>query len=403
MPDSSIQCPKCGHSFALTEAVTQQIEAALSAKYERERQQLREKAAEHLRAKEAEYVERLKQEKAKLELAAREQAGIEMAEMRERLLEQDRRLTEARERELAILKEKRELLDRQQELELEVERKLSAARDEIWGNAKLKSDEEHRLKDIEKEKMLTDMRLQIEELKRKAEQGSQQLQGEALEWEVETMLRVKFPQDDIEPVAKGTRGADLVQKVAIIGGHACILWEIKNTKNWQDGWIGKLKDDQRARKADVAVIISRELPAGVSRCTVREGVWITDFETALGLATTLRCHIIELAKARAAGIGKHHKMEMVYDYVTGREFAQRVSAIAEAFVEIKKDLDAERRALEKQWSKREKQLQKAITACVGMYGDFQGVFGAVLPEIEILQLPSADGNGTPPDTLELTP
>jgi hypothetical protein len=240
---------------------------------------------------------------------------------------------------------------------------------------------------------------QIEDLKRKATQGSQQAQGEIAELGLEAVLSSEFPQDQIAPVPKGVRGADVVQVVVDSQGRGCgtIAWEMKNTKNWSDGWLEKLRDDQRGLKADVAVIVSSVLPKGMERFGRVDGVWITESQCVLGLATALRSSLIHVAQARSVAEGRGTKMESLYSYLTGNEFRQRVEAVVEAFVSMQGDVEKERRSMESIWAKREKQITRAITGLAGMYGDMQGIVGAPLPKVAQLEMPmlehqEADGD-----------
>ncbi len=235
------------------------------------------------------------------------------------------------------------------------------------------------------------MRKQIEELKRRAEQGSQQAQGELLELELEDILGSSFRYDEIEPVAKGVRGGDVLHKVNTRSGHYCgtILWEAKRTKTWNDGWIQKLKDDQRAVKAELAVLVSTVLPKDVRRICNIDGVWVVDFPSAMGMGMALREILIKVAQARSAISGKTDKMEVIYNYLTGSEFRQRLEAIIEPFIAMKTDLDAEKRATEKVWAKREKQIQRVFESIAGMHGDLEGIIGTALPQIKLLELPGA--------------
>ena len=159
-----------------------------------------------------------------------------------------------------------------------------------------KAAEEHHLRDRDKDKQLEDMRRQIEELKRKAEQGSQQAQGEVQELELEDVLRSTFRFDDIEPVAKGVRGADVLQRISSSPGKPCgsILWESKRTKAWSDGWVQKLKDDLREAKADVGIIVSSNMPKGMNHIGCVDGVWVVDFPSAAGLGMALRAGISDM-------------------------------------------------------------------------------------------------------------
>ncbi|MBZ0169651.1 hypothetical protein MELA_02496 [Candidatus Methylomirabilis lanthanidiphila] len=369
-PDT-IACPHCGAQIPLTEAL---------------RTHMREDFEQTLHA-------RLAEERAKALAQAKADLAIEHANLTNELTEKATQLEDSRTRELALLKKARTLEDEKAALDLELERRLQAERATIEETVETRLAEQHRLRDLEKDKQLGDLRRQIEDLKRKAEQGSQQTQGEAAELDLEAMLRTAFPQDEIAPVPKGIRGADVIQRVISPGGRACgcIVWEAKNTKAWSDGWLEKLRDDRRELKADVAALATTVLPKDVKHLALMEGVWVTDFAALPGLATALRSQLIQVASARAAAQGRGTKMEQLYDYLTGTDFRQRVEAIAEAFVAMKADLDRERRAVEKIWAARDKQLGRALSGLAGMYGDMQGLVGASLPKVAHLELGSGDG------------
>jgi hypothetical protein len=164
-----------------------------------------------------------------------------------------------------------------------------------------------------------------------------------------------------------------------------ILWEIKRTKNWSDGWLAKLRDDQRAAKADLALIVSHAIPRGVDAFDYVEGVWVTERRCALPVAIALRQSLIEIAAARAASAGQQTKMELVYQYLTGPLFRQRIQAIVEKFSDMQADLAKERKTMTRLWAKRELQITGVIESTVGMYGDLQGIAGKALPEIDGLE------------------
>jgi hypothetical protein len=212
----------------------------------------------------------------------------------------------------------------------------------------------------EKEERIASMQRQIEDLKRKAEQGSQQLQGEVQELALEALLRQRFTRDLIEPVPKGEFGGDLVQRVVGPTGQICgsILWEAKRTKNWSDGWLGKLREDQRAAKADVALIVSHALPKGLQTFDYIDGIWVTDPKCALAVAVALRESLLAISAARLAGEGQQTKMDMIYRYLTGPRFRHRIEAVVERFTEMQADLDRERKAMTRLWAKREEQIQR---------------------------------------------
>lgn len=371
--EQSISCPSCGMKIPLTRALRTEIEASVKEDCER---QLTEE------------VERARKQAAK---DAEKKAAREMTALKGELEAQAKDLEHARQTELAMRKRERELERKQQDLELTVARKLDDERKVIIAETQTRATEEHRLKDAEKERQLAEMRRQIEDLRRKAEQGSQQLQGEAGEVELETMLRAAFPWDDIAPVAQGIRGADLHQMILDSRGARCgaILWECKNARNWSDGWIAKLKDDQRTLRADVAILVTASLPKGCTRFTVIDGVVVTDFACAAAVAGLVRINLLQLAQTRSAVVNKDQKLELLYRYLSGIEFRQRVEGIVEAFERMREDLDQERRAAERQWAKRTKQIESVIFNISGMYGDLQGLV-PTLPSIARLELPEAD-------------
>ena len=205
-------------------------------------------------------------------------------------------------------------------------------------------------------------------------------------------LRTRFPYDLIEPVPKGEFGGDALQRVNSQGGTPCgsILWEFKRTKNWSDGWLAKLREDQRRAKADVCVLVSQVLPKGVDAFDLVDGVWVTSLRAALPVATMLRQGLLQISQTRALSEGQHTKTEMVYQYLTGPRFKQRVEAIVEAFSSMQDDLDKERKVIMKQWAKRQAQIESVMNSTVGMYGDLQGIAGKSLQEIEGLDLPALE-------------
>ncbi|RYD75199.1 MAG: DUF2130 domain-containing protein, partial [Verrucomicrobiaceae bacterium] len=227
---------------------------------------------------------------------------------------------------------------------------------------------------------------------------SQQLQGEVQELDLENVLRLKFPLDSIEPVPKGEFGGDLLQRVVGSSGQECgeILWESKRTKNWSDAWLTKLRDDQRRAKAEISILVTQALPKGVDNFDIIEGVWVVSPRAVVPVATILRNGLLQISLARQVNEGQQTKTEMVYQYLTGPRFRHRIEAIVEAFSSMQEDLDRERKALMKQWAKRESQIERVMSSTVGMYGDLQGIAGRSLQEIEGLSL-----EGLPqPDELE---
>lgn len=324
---------------------------------------------------------------------AREKA---QAEIVEKLKERDEetkelrsKVKEAGDRELALLRAKRELEERQEKLELDVQRKIDQERQTIRQKTLKEAAEENQLKAMEKDQLIEAMRKQIEELRRKAEQGSQQLQGEVQEVALEDLLARLFPFDSIEEVPKGVSGADVLQRVIDATGHECgtILWESKRTKGWQKAWLTKLRDDQRTAKAHAAIIVSSAMPGEIPHFGVLDDVWVCSWPLICGAATALRAGIINAARNERAIEGRQTKMELVYNYLSGPEFYGRVTGIVESFKSLKDELEAEKTAYARIWSKREKQLDRAMVNTVGMYGDMQGIIGSTLREIQGVSLP----------------
>jgi hypothetical protein len=278
--------------------------------------------------------------------------------------------------------------DAKRELELTVETRVQAGLTEVRSQAKREAEEGLKLKVAEKDQTIASMQQKIEELKQRAEQGSQQLQGEVQELELEQTLRAKFPHDTIEPVPKGEFGGDTLHRVGSPSGlmSGTILWETKRTKNWSNGWLVKLRDDQRTAKADLSVLVSHTLPEGIETFDVIDGVWITHPRCVLPVATILRHLLLQVSSTRIIAEGQQTKAEMIYEYLTGPRFRQRVEAIVEAFSCMQDDLDRERKAIMKQWAKRQEQIERVMGATVGMYGDMQGIAGKSLREIEGLEL-----------------
>ena len=417
MTEPTIICPKCKEEIKLTESLAAPLiestrrefeerlakkdvdiakresalherEAALS----KEKETIDDQVAEKLRKERAVIVAE-EAKKAKQILATDlEQKAQEIGDLKDVLKQRDEKLAEAQKVQAKLLKEQRELDDAKRELDLTVEKRVQEGLVATRAQAKKEAEESLTLKVKEKEATIASMQRQIEDLKHKAEQGSQQLQGEVQELELEALLSTKFPFDTIQPVPKGEHGGDVLHLVMNQLGQPCgtILWESKRTKNWSDGWLIKLRDDQRAAKAELAVIVSQALPKGVETFDLIDGVWVTHPRAALPIAVTLRHTLIEIATARQASEGQQTKMEMVYQYLTGPQFRQRIEAIVEAFSSMQQDLYKEKKAITKQWAKREEQIDRVMQATVGMYGDFQGIAGKTLQEIDGLELRALD-------------
>jgi hypothetical protein len=408
-----IVCPNCRKEIKLTESLAAPLVEATRRQYEQKlaakdsevakreaevRQQEKavaeakntvdDKIAEGIR-KEREGIASEEAGKARLlvsdELQGKSKAITELEKI---LKTKDGKLAEAQNAQAELVRKQRELDDAKRELDLTVETRVQRSLACVRDTAKREAEQELNLKVAEREQTIAAMQRQIEVLKRKAEQGSQQLQGEVQELELESVLAAKFPADLVEPVPKGEFGGDIVHRVVNHAGQTCgtLLWESKRTKNWSDGWLTKLRQDQRAAKADFALLVSRVLPKGVDLFDHVDGVWVLDPKCVIPLAIALRQSLIEVAAVRKASDGQYTKMGMVYEYLTGPRFRTRIETIVEKFSDMQEDLDKERKTMTRLWAKREEQIHGVLEATAGMYGDLQGIAGKGLHEIEGLEL-----------------
>jgi hypothetical protein len=418
MNEPVIHCPACSTEIKLTESLAapliaetrrrfEQTLAAKDAEVAKREATLKTKEGELAAAKasvDEQVAAKVKAERASIAAEEAKKAKLlaasdldqktkEIVDLQEVLKERDVKLADAQKAQAELIRKQRELDDAKREMDLTIEKKVQESLVAVRDKAKQEGAEEQKLRVLEKEEQISSMQRQIEELKRKAEQGSQQLQGEVLELELEAMLRSKFPLDLIEPVPKGEFGGDVLQRVLGISGQNCgtILWESKRTKNWSDGWLAKLRDDQRSANAELALLVSNVLPKGVTAFDHVDGIWVAESRCAVPVAIALRQSLIEIAKVRQAGDGQQTKMELVYDYLTGPRFRHRIEAIVEKFSDMQSDLDRERKTMTRLWAKRQTQLQGVIESTVGMYGDLQGIAGKALQEIEALSPPALEG------------
>jgi len=411
--EPQIVCPNCRTEIKLTESLAAPLIAETRRQFEQQlatkeadfskreaalkktqddlakaRQAVDEEVAAKLKAERASIAE-AEAKKARVALANDlEQRDKQLTELQQNLTANNAKLAEAQAAQAGMLRKERELEDAKRELELTVEKKVQENLVVVRDKAKLEAEDALRAKVTEKETQIAGMQRQIEQLRRKAEQGSQQLQGEALELELESLLRARFPHDRIEPVPKGEFGGDVLHRVVGPTGQTCgtILWESKRTRNWIDGWLPKLRDDQRAAKAEIALLVSSALPKDVETFDLIDNVWVAETRFALPLAIALRESLINLAGSRQVQEGQQTKMELVYKYLTGPQFRHRIDAIVERFTDMRDDLDRERKTMTRLWAKREEQLKGVLDSTASLYGDLQGIAGRAMQEIESLDV-----------------
>lgn len=428
-----IECPKCGTKIPVSKALSESIEAKLQAKFDSDSEALRTELAESFEGElktelekakiaerkaadkessaeiakltealkttekreekaKAEFDKRLEEERQNLVKIAKDEARRGSADQTKQLRKQIRdgrkEIEELLAREEKISKKEAALQRKEKRLQKQIDKAITKATDEATESLR----EDVRLKERGHQKIVTDLNKQLDDAKRKLGQGSQELQGEVLELELEKALQAQFPQDSITPVKKGARGADINHEVITGAGSVAgsIIWETKNTKNWAKTWITKLKSDQRKAKADVAVIVSKALPPNMkSRFEYVNGIWICEYSVVIGLATALRMSILEVSRLRQSAQGKDEKMEILYQYLMSTAFKQRVESMVESFMSMKTELDKERAAMEKSWANREGQINQVMANIAGMVGDIQSRAPS-FPPIERLQLPGPD-------------
>jgi len=422
--EPTIICPNCRTEIKLTESLAAPLIESTRREFE---QRLAQKDSDFAKreqlicqregalAKQKEELERMVAEKlteerakitadearkARLALSTDlEQKARELADLQQVLKSRDEKLAEAQKAQAELIRKQRELDDTKREMDLTIEKRIQQSLSTTRQQAKKEAEEQLGLRVMEKDQIISALQKQIGELKQKAEQGSQQLQGEVQELQLESMLSARFPHDRIEPVPKGEHGGDILQRVFAPNGAACgtILWESKRTRNWSDGWLPKLRDDQRLAKAEIAVLVSAALPKDVDTFDQIDGVWLAHPRVVLPVALSLRQLLIEVNCARQALEGQQTKMELIYQYLTGPRFRLRIQAIVEAFTSMAEDLLKEKKVIQKQWAKREEQINHVVEATVGMYGELQGIAGKTLKEIEgldirMLEAAPADNN-----------
>lgn len=381
---NTVICPKCGKAIEVTEALVHQIEQEISSNLEDKHKKDLEKVRDEVE----------KTIKKQLE----EKNSLEFADLKKQLEEKDAKVRKMREEELQLREKTRKLEEKEKEMELEIVRRVDQERKKTEEAVLKQTQESYRLKEAEKEKVIQDLRKALDDAQRKAQQGSQQTQGEVAELDLEILLKELFPQDTIVPVGKGIRGADVSHVVKSPKGFICgvILWESKRTKLWSDEWLSKLKEDLRGSRANIPVIVSAVLPleaqAGMG---MKDGVWITSHVLVPVLASLLRKNLLDVAYQKAVLVHQGEKADLLYEYVTGHEFRNQVEAILDVYTEMKMQLERERIAFEKSWKAREGQLSRMVRSMANIYGSMQGVIGGSLPQVKGLELLDAgdeDGN-----------
>jgi hypothetical protein len=310
----------------------------------------------------------------------------------------DEALKSSREKEIKLLEEKEKLEEEKSKIELEAKRKINSERESIRQKAFQDKEEEYKLIKADYEKKISDVQKVNDDLRKKLENKSQQFTGEVLEEILEELLKKSFPQDDIQPVRKGVKGADVIQTVFNKLGQNCgkILWEAKRHENWNDKWIQKLKDDQIEAGAEVAILVTTTLPKDCNELfTIIDDLWVISDQLILPIANTLRFSLIELNKQKQSNVGKNEKMELLYNYLNSPQFVQKIKSVISAFFNMKEDLDKEKNAMQRLWKKRETQIERVVNNMSSMIGELQGISQESLKqfdEIDELLLPGTSSD-----------
>jgi hypothetical protein len=368
--NTQLTCPHCGKPIELTDALTQELKGQLKEALEREYKKEFDKAKEESNKKLLEEIRLLKEE------GEKRKHQLEFAEKSE----------------LELRKEKNKLDEEKRTFELEKQRQMDKERELIRQKTLEEAAEKNRLKEKEKDMVIDQLKKALEDAQRKASQGSQQLQGEVQELDLESMFHRAFPQDTIEPVGKGVLGADIRQIVKSPMGIVCgtILWESKRTKQWSDGWVTKLKNDVLSDKANIPAIVSEILPEEAKTgIGLVNGVWVASPKLAIPLATLLRKSLLDVAKQKKIKENQQSKAEDLYAYVTSHDFQHQVEAMIEIYRDMQIQIQKERVAFERSWKLREQQVTRLLSGVAGMYGSMQGIAGQSLPSIKQLEFSNA--------------
>ena len=406
----SIICPNCSTSIDLDKLADEKY-SQLMKDQERKLREQQEKQKENfekemeektieMRKKAQEYAEKKAWE-------AKKELELEMKDMQEQLQKAQKDREESRKKELDFMKKQRELEDKEKNFELEMEKKMLEERKNIEKmlEEKMKESsqkemdlrmekvqEENRKKELEMLKQQEQMKKTIDDLKRKSEQGSQQIQWDIQEDDLKNAISQSFPIDHVEDVPTGIKWADLIQTVKNTIGQptGTIVWESKNTKSWTDAWIMKLKDDKLKVNGNIAVLVSTVLPKWLKNFGMVDDVMVCSPEYVIAVCSLLRDQLIAISKVEKANQWKDVKMEMLYGYLTSQEFSSKINMMVDVFANLKSGIDSERRAMEKNWKKREKDLERATFAVTGMYGELESLMGQALPGSEKLELGAWD-------------
>ncbi|MCF8406870.1 MAG: DUF2130 domain-containing protein [Chitinophagaceae bacterium] len=391
MSNYNVTCPKCQHNFEPTDAIREEVEKELRGKMT-DWQKKKEEETSVLLAEQKTKIQNELTEQLKKNISGEYEHKLKL--MQDNEANMSKQVNEFRQKELEFLKQVQAIQAKEAELELELQRKLNTERESLKAQIQKEEaerlsikDQEHVLKVKELEKQLEDQRKLAEEMRRKAEQGSMQMQGEVQELLLEELLKTSFPFDQISEVGKGVRGADCIQLVRNSLGQEAgkIIYESKRTKDFNQEWIDKLKADMRSQSADIAVIVTQTFPKELERFGEKDGVYICSFQEVKSVALLLRNAILKIHDTKKSQVNKGDKMSFLYDYLTSNEFSEQWKAVGEGFRQMRSSIQKERDAMEKLWKAREKQLEKVLLNAMHIKGSIEGIAGADAIHLDLLE------------------
>ena len=411
---SKITCPQCGTAIDVQDVLTHQLEEQIKQQFKAELAEEKKKFTEkelELKKAQAEFEEKKEKEnelfqerldkkikeekkqlKSKIKADLEKEQAEQLEELQKELNEKSQKISELNKSKAEIEKLKREKDELKDKFEAEAQKTINKKLDEEREKIQKSEKEKNELVLKEMQKQLDDQKALTEEMKRKQEQGSMQLQGEVQELAIEEWLASSYPLDHIEEIKKGARGADCLQTVNTQSQQNCgtIYYESKRTKDFQPAWIEKFKTDIREKGADVGVLVTQTMPKDMDRMGLKNGIWICSFEEFKGLSVAIREQIIRIDSAISSQENKGDKMLMLYDYLTSNEFKLQIEAIVEGFSKMKSDLDTEKRAIQRMWKEREKQIDKVVINTIDMHASIKGIAGKAIASIPALELPYTD-------------
>lgn len=403
---SQIQCPNCKEPINVEDVLAKQIKSKFDQELRAREQELEQRIIlkqDELLKKELQLKSNEKRQNELLEEAIlkrekelsihlkkrlSDEFELQLKSLQEDADEKAVKLKELQKKELEFLRKEKELIEKSEQVDLEIEKRLKDAREILKKDLTQSIEEQNSFKLKEKDMLIKQLAEKVDDMKRKAEQGSMQVQGEAQELVIEDFLSAKFPFDEVNEIGKGVRGADCIQIIHNQSGKECgkIIYESKRTKSFGSDWAKKLKEDVLRVKGNIGVIVSSVMPDGINGMGMHEGVWVCDFHNLGNLATLLRFAILKEYDAIGQQLNKGDKMEMLYAYLTSEEFKMQMMAIVEGFTSMKENLEKQKRSMNTYWNKQEKEIERVMLSSTSLYGSVKGIAHDAIGTIQQLEM-----------------